>query len=141
MRKFTITLLAAAALVISVPPAFGAVGSTNTDGYGLELTINKVKASSGQINFTVVPEGFDFKKVPYAGAANKQGVGHAHIYAKLDGAKKATYIGWTGKGLTDWTDKGMLKTGKTYRVFAVYSDSDHGEDRNVMSNWIKVTIS
>jgi hypothetical protein len=88
--------------------------------------------------FTIEPEGFVYKKVPYAGSKNVSGQGHAHIYAKADGAKKAKYIGWTGSGLTSWTDKKMLKAGTTYRVFAVFSENDHTEEKKIMSNWVLV---
>ena len=90
------------------------------------------------MKFTIAPEGFVYKKVPYAGGKNVSGTGHAHIYAKADGAKKAKYIGWTGSGVTSWTDKKMLKTGTTYRVYAVFSENDHAEDRKIKSNWIRV---
>jgi len=112
------------------------------DAKAIILTIDQQKPKTGQLKFTIEPEGFAYKKVPYAGSKNVAGQGHAHIYAKAAGAKRATYIGWTGTGLTSWTDKGTpLKSGTTYRVYAVFSSNDHTEDRQIMSNWVLVKFS
>ena len=145
MRRSLIALLALMGLIVAAPAAFAHAGQTDSrqevgDAKAIILTIDDLKPSTGQLKFTIEPEGFSFKKVPYDGSKSKSGQGHAHIYAKAEGAKKAKYIGWTGSGATSWTDKGMLKVGTTYRVFAVYSDNDHTEDRQVMSNWIKVAF-
>ena len=56
------------------------------------------------------------------------------------GAKKAKYIGWTGSGVTSWTIKKMLKTGTTYRVYAVFSENDHTENSKIKSNWVRVNF-
>jgi hypothetical protein len=86
------------------------------DAKALILTVDQLRPATGRLQFTIQPEGFAFKKVPYAGGKNVKGQGHAHVYAKADGARKAKYIGWTGSGTTSWTDKKMLKRGTTYRV-------------------------
>ncbi len=135
MRRITLLILALAGLAIGAPLA---TAQEVGDAKAIILTIDKTKPSTGQLMFTIEPEGFSFKKVPYDGSKNKSGQGHAHIYAKADGAKKAKYIGWTGSGTTSWTDKKMLKPGTTYRVFAVFSENDHTEDRKIMSNWVLV---
>lgn len=135
MRRITLLVLALAALAVGAPLA---TAQEVGDAKAIILTIDKTKPATGQLMFTIEPEGFAYKKVPYAGGPNKAGQGHAHIYAKADGAKKAKYIGWTGSGLTSWTDKKMLKAGTTYRVFAVFSENDHTEDKKIMSNWILV---
>lgn len=135
MRRITLLILALTGLAVGAPLATAqGVG----DAKAIILTIDKTKPSTGQLMFTIEPEGFAFKKVPYGGSKNKSGQGHAHIYAKADGAKKAKYIGWTGSGTTSWTDKKMLKPGTTYRVFAVFSENDHTEERKIMSNWVLV---
>lgn len=149
MRRTLIALLALTGLVVAAPAAL-AHGHAGPSGKGLLganeeiggakaiiLSIDKLQPKTGRLEFTIEPEGFTFEKVPYKGSKNAAGQGHAHIYAKVPG-KKATYIGWTGSGATSWTDKGMLKPGTTYRVFAVFSENDHTEDRAIMSNWIKV---
>lgn len=135
MQHITLLILALAGLAIGAPLA---TAQEVGDAKAIILTIDKTKPSTGQLEFTIEPEGFSFKKVPYAGSKNKSSQGHAHIYAKADGAKKAKYIGWTGSGTTSWTDKKMLKAGTTYRVFAVFSENDHTEDRKIMSNWVLV---
>lgn len=135
MQIKTILALAFAGLAVGAPLA-----TAQADPKAIILTIDKTKPSTGQLKFTIAPEGFVYKKVPYAGGKNVSGTGHAHIYAKADGAKKAKYIGWTGSGVTSWTDKKMLKTGTTYRVYAVFSENDHAEDRKIMSNWIRVNF-
>lgn len=135
MRRITLLVLAFAGLAVGAPLA---TAQEVGDAKAIILTIDKTKPSTGQLMFTIEPEGFVYKKVPYAGGPNKAGQGHAHIYAKADGAKKAKYIGWTGSGLTSWTDKKMLKAGTTYRVFAVFSENDHTENKKIMSNWVLV---
>lgn len=135
MRRLTLLVLALAGLTITAPIA---TAQEVGDAKAIILTIDKTKPSTGQLQFTIEPEGFVFKKVPYDGSKNVSGQGHAHIYAKADGAKKAKYIGWTGSGTTSWTDKKMLKAGTTYRVFAVFSENDHTEERKIMSNWVLV---
>ncbi|MFM9124317.1 MAG: hypothetical protein ACKOSO_03950 [Actinomycetota bacterium] len=110
------------------------------DAKAIILTIDNLKPATGQLKFTIEPEGFVFKKVPYKGSKNVAGQGHAHIYAIAEGTKKRVYIGWTGSGATSMTDKGMLKVGTTYRVFAIFSENDHTEDRSIMSNWVKVAF-
>lgn len=146
MRRTVIAILALAGLTVAAPAAFGHAGShagdrqSTTDAKAIILTIDDLKPATGQLEFTIEPEGFVFKKVPYKGSKNVAGQGHAHIYAKAEGAKRAKYIGWTGSGATSWTDKGMLKVGTTYRVFAVFSENDHTEDRAIKSNWIKVAF-
>ena len=137
MRRTVLPLIAIAALAV-VPAAQASTKQSVGDAKAIILTVDKLKPATGQLQFTIEPEGFSFKKVPYKGSKNVAGQGHAHIYAKADGAKKAEYIGWTGSGTTSWTDKGKLKAGTTYRVFAVFSENDHTEDRKVMSNWILV---
>lgn len=138
MRRTVLPLIAIAGLAI-VPAAQAVTPRTTVgDAKAIILTIDKTKPATGQLEFTIEPEGFAFKKVPYKGAANAAGQGHAHIYAKADGAKRASYIGWTGSGTTSWTDKGKLKAGTTYRVYAVFSSNNHTEDRRVMSNWVLV---
>ena len=129
-------LIIAAFVLAALAPAASA--QSVGDAKAIILTIDQLKPKTGQLEFTIEPEGFSFKKVPYKGSKNAAGQGHAHIYAKADGAKRAKYIGWTGSGTTSWTDKNMLKAGTTYRVFAVYSENDHTEDRAVMSNWVLV---
>jgi hypothetical protein len=146
MRRSLIALLALMGLIVAAPAAFAHSGSHSDsrqevgDAKAIILTIDDLKPSTGQLKFTIEPEGFSFKKVPYKGSKNVAGQGHAHIYAKAEGAKKAKYIGWTGTGLTSMTDKGMLEVGTTYRVFAVFSENDHTEDRTIMSNWVKVAF-
>jgi hypothetical protein len=133
----TILALSLAGLAVGAPLA---TAQAMSDAEAIILTIDKTKPSTGQLMFTIEPEGFVYKKVPYGGGKNVSGTGHAHIYAKADGAKKAKYIGWTGSGLTSWTDKKMLKAGMTYRVFAVFSDNDHTENRKIKSNWVRVNF-
>ena len=135
MQIKTILALAFAGLAVGAPLA---TAQGMTDAKAIILTIDKTKPSTGQLMFTIEPEGFVYKKVPYAGGKNVAGTGHAHIYAKADGAKTAKYIGWTGSGLTSWTDKKMLKAGTTYLVYAVFSENDHSENRKIKSNWIRV---
>ncbi len=135
MQIKTIFALAFAGLAVGAPLATAQSGD---DAMAMILTIDKTKPSTGQMMFTIEPKGFVYKKVPYAGSKNVSGTGHAHIYAKADGAKSAKYIGWTGSGLTSWTDKKMLKAGTTYRVFAVFSENDHSENRKIKSNWVRV---
>jgi len=140
---FALALLAVAALA---PAALAHSGSHATvkqqvgNAKAIILTIDDERPKTGRLKFTIEPEGFAFKKVPYKGSKNVKGQGHAHIYAKADGAKRAKYIGWTGSGATSWTDKGMLKAGTTYRVFAVFSENDHTENRKIMSNWVLVSF-
>ena len=129
--------LAFAGLAIGAPLA---TAQEADDAKAIILTIDKTKPSTGQLKFTIEPEGFVYKKVPYAGGKNVSGTGHAHIYAKADGAKKAKYIGWTGSGVTSWTIKKMLKTGTTYRVYAVFSENDHTENSKIKSNWVRVNF-
>jgi hypothetical protein len=140
MRRTPIALLALAGFAIAAPAALADSRQGTADAKAIILTIDNLKPSTGQLEFTIEPEGFVFKKVPYKGSKNGAGQGHAHIYAKAEGAKKAKYIGWTGSGTTSWTDKGMLKVGTTYRVFAVFSENDHTEDTTVRSNWVKVAF-
>ena len=138
MRRSITAILALAGLVVAAPAAFADERQQVGDAKAIILEIDQLKPATGQLQFTIEPEGFAFKKVPYKGSKNMKGQGHAHIYAKADGAKKAKYIGWTGSGATSWTDKKMLKAGTTYRVFAVFSENDHTEDRKIMSNWVLV---
>lgn len=146
MRRTAIAILALAGLTVAAPTAFAHAGSHASDrqdaddAKAIVLTVDNLKPSTGRLQFTIVPEGFSFKKVPYKGSKNAEGQGHAHIYAKAEGAKRAKYIGWTGSGATSWTDKGMLKVGTTYRVFAVFSENDHTEDTTIRSNWVKVAF-
>ena len=137
MRRIILLVLAFAGLAVGAPLA---TAQQVGDAKAIILTIDKTKPATGQLMFTIQPEGFVYKKVPYAGGKNVSGQGHAHIYAKADGAKKAKYIGWTGSGLTSWTDKKMLKAGMTYRVFAVFSENDHTENRKIKSNWVRVNF-
>ena len=137
MHIKTILALSLAGLAVGAPLA---TAQAMSDAEAIILTIDKTKPSTGQLMFTIEPEGFVYKKVPYGGGKNVSGTGHAHIYAKADGAKKAKYIGWTGSGLTSWTDKKMLKAGMTYRVFAVFSENDHTENRKIKSNWVRVNF-
>ena len=137
MHIKTILALSLAGLAVGAPLA---TAQAMSDAEAIILTIDKTKPSTGQLMFTIEPEGFVYKKVPYGGGKNGSGTGHAHIYAKADGAKKAKYIGWTGSGLTSWTDKKMLKAGMTYRVFAVFSENDHTENRKIKSNWVRVNF-
>jgi len=138
MRRSITAILALAGLVVAAPAALADSRQQVGDAKAIILEIDQLKPATGQLQFTIEPEGFAFKKVPYKGSKNVKGQGHAHIYAKADGAKKAKYIGWTGSGATSWTDKKMLKAGTTYRVFAVFSENDHTEDRKIMSNWVLV---
>lgn len=138
MRRSITAILALAGLVVAAPTALADSRQQVGDAKAIILEIDQLKPATGQLQFTIEPEGFAFKKVPYKGSKNVKGQGHAHIYAKADGAKKAKYIGWTGSGATSWTDKKMLKPGTTYRVFAVFSANDHTEDRKIMSNWVLV---
>lgn len=140
MRRSMFVSFALGLFLIAIPAASahsGAHGAKqgDTTGYAMVLQIDQLKTSTGQLKFTITPEGFTFKKVPYRGSKNRQGQGHAHIYALEQGKRRASYIGWTGSGPTSWTDKKMLKKGKTYRVFAVFSANDHTEDRTIKSNW------
>lgn len=139
MRRSLFALLALAGLAVAAPAALADERQVG-DAKAIILTIDDLKPSTGQLEFTIETEGFAFKKVPYKGSKNVAGQGHAHIYAIAEGTKKRVYIGWTGSGATSMTDKGMLKVGTTYRVFAIYSENDHTEDRSIMSNWIKVAF-
>ena len=135
MRLRTIVALSLAGLAVSAPLA-----SAQEPSKAITMTIDKTKPATGQLTFTTVPTGFTYKKVPYAGSANVSGQGHAHMYCKADGQKKAKYVGWTGSGMTSTTDKKMLKAGTTYRCFAVFSENDHTEETTVRSNWVKVVV-
>ncbi len=136
LPTLAITIAAIAAPVAGAHSTAAKQGTA--DAKAIMLTIDKLRPATGQLEFTIEPEGFVYAKVPYAGGKNVKGQGHAHIYAKADGAAKAKYIGWTGSGVTSWTDKKMLKKGTTYRVFAVFSANDHTESKRVQSNWILV---
>lgn len=143
MRRLTTTALALAGLAVAAPAALAddcsrADGRQIGSAKAIILSIDELQPKTGRLEFTIEPEGFAFTKVPYKGSKSVAGQGHAHIYAKAEGAKRAKYIGWTGSGATSWTDKGMLEAGTTYRVFAVFSENDHTEDRKIMSNWIKI---
>jgi hypothetical protein len=145
MRSTKLVALVFGLLLLAVPTAAahsGAHGAKqgNTAGYAMTLKIDQLKPQTGQLRFTITPEGFTFKKVPYRGSRNVQGQGHAHLYAIAEGKRRGTYIGWTGSGPTSWTDKKMLKKGTTYRIFAVFSSNDHTEDRKIQSNWVKVAF-
>lgn len=109
-------------------------------GYGLGFAIDKVKASTGQVKFTVTPKGFTYVKVSDEGEPNVKGEGHAHVYAKDTATGKVRYIGWTGNGLTDWSDPGRLKAGATYRIYAIFSENDHTEIPKIRSKAVEVTI-
>lgn len=109
--------------------------------YSLSLRIDRVKASTGQVKFTVTPKGFTYIKVPDDGAPNATGEGHAHLYAKDISTGKVRYIGWTGNSLTDWSDDGRLVAGKTYRIYAIFSENDHTERPGIRSRAVTVTIS
>lgn len=109
-------------------------------GYSLSLRIERVKSAAGQVKFTVTPEGFTYVKVPDDGAPNVVGEGHAHIYAKDAATGKVRYIGWTGNGLTDWSDPDRLVAGKTYRIYAIFSESDHTERSSIRSRAVVVTM-
>jgi hypothetical protein len=137
MKRALTLAIACAMLLVAVPAA----SAKATDGYGIKLTVDSVDAAKGTITFSFTPEGFSFKKVPYAGGKDQPGQGHVHIYALADGAKKAKYIGWSATGTKNQTtDKGMLKAGKSYRVFARFSFNDHRERKRIMSNWVRVTV-
>ncbi|MFM7246460.1 MAG: hypothetical protein ACKO2Y_03190 [Actinomycetota bacterium] len=146
MRRSLTALLALMGLIVAAPAALAHSGAHADqrqevgDAKAIILTIDNLKPATGQLKFTIVPEGFVFKKVPYKGSKNVAGQGHAHIYVIAEGTKKRVYIGWTGSGATSMTDKGMLKVGTTYRVFAIFSENDHTEDRSIMSNWVKVAF-
>lgn len=143
MRRALLAALVLAGLA-AVAPAAGAhakAASTKqvtSDAKAIILTVDKLKPATGQLKFTIEPEGFVFKKVAYGGAKNVAGQGHAHVYAKAKGAAKAKYIGWTGSGTTSWTDKNMLKAGTSYQVYAVFSANNHTESKKVQSNWVLV---
>ena len=109
-------------------------------GYSLSLRIDRVKASTGQVKFTVTPKGFTYVKVPDDGAPNVVGEGHAHIYAKDTATGKVRYIGWTGNGLTDWSDPDRLVAGKTYRIYAIFSENPHTERSSIRSRAVVVTM-
>ncbi|MBM3689599.1 MAG: hypothetical protein FJW80_08110 [Actinobacteria bacterium] len=115
--------------------------SSERADYSLSLKVDRVKASTGQVKFTVTPKGFTYVKVSDAGAPNVAGEGHAHIYAKDTDTGKVRYIGWTGNGLTDWSDPGRLKPGKTYRIYAIFSENDHTEQPRIRSRAVTVTMS
>jgi hypothetical protein len=147
MRRLALIPLALAGLAATAPAALADDCSQAAnqrqetgDAKAIILTIDSLKTATGQLKFTIEPEGFSYKKVPYKGSKNVAGQGHVHIYAKADGAKKAKYIGWTGTGTTSMTDKNMLTKGTTYRVFAVFSENDHTEDTAIRSNWVKVAF-
>ncbi len=138
MRRSIIAILALAGLVVAAPTALADSHQQVGKAKAIILEIDQLRPATGRLQFTIETEGFSFKKVPYKGSKSVKGQGHAHIYAKAAGAKKAKYIGWTGSGATSWTDKGMLKAGTTYRVFAIFSENDHTERRKIMSNWVLV---
>ncbi len=145
ITRLAVALAAIAALV--AVPATGAAAHDGDHGtgasradYGLVLEIDRVRAATGQVKFTVTPEGFTYVKVPYDGAPNVAGQGHAHLYATNMRNGKTFYIGWTGNGLTDWSDPRALKKGRTYRIFAIFSENDHTEVPSIMSNGVLVTI-
>ena len=114
--------------------------SATRSGYGLGFAIDKVKPGTGQVKFTVTPKGFTYVKVSDDGAPNVKGEGHAHVYAKDVATGKVRYIGWTGNGLTDWSDPGRLKVGTTYRIYAIFSENDHTEVPKIRSKAVTVTI-
>lgn len=137
MKRALTLALAFAMLAIAVPAA----SAKATDGYGIDLKVDSVDAAKGQITFSFTPKGFKYKKVPYAGGKDKPGQGHVHIYALADGAKKAKYIGWSATGTKNQTtDENMLKAGRSYRVYAVFSFNDHRERKRIMSNWVRVDL-
>ena len=64
--------LAFAGLAVGAPLA---TAQEADDAKAIILTIDKTKTSSGQLMFTIEPEGFVYKKVPYAGGKNVSGTG------------------------------------------------------------------
>ncbi|MFM9050585.1 MAG: hypothetical protein ACKOMX_11190 [Actinomycetota bacterium] len=135
------------ALALLAAPSGAAIAAEHQHGstsgksdYSLSLRIDRVKAATGQVKFTVTPKGFTYVKVPDDGAPNVAGQGHAHIYVKDTATGKVRYIGWTGSGLTDWSDQDRLAAGKTYRVYAVFSENDHTERPGIRSRAVVVTV-
>ena len=132
-------LVAVPATSANAAECHDSTGATRS-GYGLEFAVDKVRASTGQVKFTVTPKGFTYVKVSDDGSPNVKGEGHAHVYAKNVATDKVSYIGWTGNGLTDWSDAGRLKKGATYRIYAIFSENDHTEVAKIRSKAVTVTI-
>lgn len=145
LTRLAIALATVAALVAVPATAANAADCHDStgaprSGYGLGFAIDKVKPGTGQVMFTVTPKGFTYVKVSDEGEPNVKGEGHAHVYAKDVATGKVRYIGWTGNGLTDWSDPGRLKVGVTYRIYAVFSENDHTEVPTIRSKAVTVTI-
>ena len=136
-------ILVASVLAAPVAHASGDHGSGHDqprDSMAIVLKIDKQRASTGEVTFTIKPKGFTFVQVSDEGSPNVEGEGHAHVYAREVGTKKDRYIGWTGSGITSTTDRGRLKAGKSYQIFAVFSSNDHTEDWKVRSNTVVVSF-
>lgn len=143
MKRYLIVAAGLVASVLAVPVAsaaddHGSAHEHARDAMAIVLKIDKQRPSTGQVTFTIKPEGFTFTQVSDEGSPNVEGEGHAHIYAREVGTKKDRYIGWTGLGVTSTTDQGRLKAGKKYRIFAVFSSNDHTENWKVRSNTVLI---
>ena len=142
MKRCSVLAVILVASVLAAPVA-NASGNHNTRPdlvRSIVLKIDKQRASTGQVTFTIKPKGFTFVQVSDEGSPNVEGEGHAHVYAREVGTKKDRYIGWTGSGMTSTTDRGRLKAGKSYQIFAVFSSNDHTEDWKVRSNTVVVSF-
>jgi hypothetical protein len=142
MKRCSALAVILVASVLAAPVA-NASGNHNTRPdlvRSIVLTIDKQRPSTGEVTFTIKPKGFTFVQVSDEGSPNVVGEGHAHVYAREVGTKKDRYIGWTGSGMTSTTDRGRLKAGKSYQIFAVFSSNDHTENWKVRSNTVVVSF-
>ena len=142
MKRCSALAVILVASVLAAPVA-NASGNHNTRPdlvRSIVLTIDKQRLSTGEVTFTIKPKGFKFVQVSDEGSPNVEGEGHAHVYAREVGTKKDRYIGWTGSGMTSTTDRGRLKAGKSYQIFAVFSSNDHTENWKVRSNTVVVSF-
>ena len=142
MKRCSALAVILVASVLAAPVA-NASGNHNTRPdlvRSIVLTIDKQRPSTGEVTFTIKPKGFTFVQVSDEGSPNGEGEGHAHVYAREVGTKKDRYIGWTGSGMTSTTDRGRLKAGKSYQIFAVFSSNDHTENWKVRSNTVVVSF-
>jgi hypothetical protein len=142
MKRCSALAVILVASVLAAPVA-NASGNHNTRPdlvRSIVLTIDKQRPSTGEVTFTIKPKGFKFVQVSDEGSPNVEGEGHAHVYAREVGTKKDRYIGWTGSGMTSTTDRGRLKAGKSYQIFAVFSSNDHTENWKVRSNTVVVSF-
>jgi hypothetical protein len=142
MKRCSALAVILVASVLAAPVA-NASGNHNTRPdlvRSIVLTIDKQRPSTGEVTFTIKPKGFTFVQVSDEGSPNVEGEGHAHVYAREVGTKKDRYIGWTGSGMTSTTDRGRLKAGKSYQIFAVFSSNDHTENWKVRSNTVVVSF-